>query len=103
MLLTRWLAAAEPLFSRQAEAFAEPGAVPFGIAAPGDAGNVVLAMAAARTAATINIGLTGEGGGKMPPQCDHRFAVPSKSAPATQQVQPCLGHRSGASIEAALA
>ncbi len=93
----------ETVFSRQVEAYAEPGAVLLGISTSGNSKNVVLALEAARARGMITIGLTGEGGGKMAPLCDHLFAVPSKSTPAIQQVHLCLYHHFCASVEAALA
>lgn len=91
----------ETVFSRQVEAYAEPGGVLFGISTSGNSKNVVLALEAARARRMVTIGLTGEGGGMMAPLCDYLFAVPSKSTPAIQQVHLCLYHYFCAAVEAA--
>lgn len=93
----------DTVFSRQVEAYAEPGGVLLGLSTSGNSRNVVKAMEAARGLGMITIGLTGEGGGDMAPLCDHLFAVPSRSTPAIQQVHLCLYHCYCAGVEAALA
>lgn len=93
----------ETVFSRQVEAYAEAGGVLLGISTSGNSKNVVLALEAARARGMITVGLTGEGGGKMGPLCDHLFAVPSRSTPAIQQVHLCLYHHFCAAVEEAVA
>jgi D-sedoheptulose 7-phosphate isomerase len=93
----------ETVFARQVEAYAEPGAVLLGISTSGNSKNVVLALEAAKARGMVTVGMTGEGGGRMAPLCDHLFAVPSRSTPAIQQVHLCLYHHFCASVEAALA
>lgn len=93
----------DTVFSRQVEAYAEPGGVLLGLSTSGSSKNVVNALQAARDAGMVTIGLTGEGGGAMAPLCDHLFAVPSRSTPAIQQVHLCLYHCYCAGVEAALA
>ncbi len=93
----------ETVFSRQVEAYAEPGGVLIGLSTSGNSGNVVRAFEAARAAGMTTIGFTGEGGGRMAPLSDHLFAVPSRSTPAIQQVHLCLYHCFCAAVEAALA
>lgn len=93
----------ETVFSRQVEAYAEPGGVLLGLSTSGNSKNVVNALAAARAAGMVTIGMTGEGGGAMAPLCDHLFAAPSRSTPAIQQVHLCLYHCFCAGVEAALA
>ena len=93
----------ETVFSRQVEAYAEPGGVLLGLSTSGNSRNVVLAMEAARAAGMVTIGLTGEGGGAMAPLCDHLLAVPSQVTPAIQQVHLCLYHHLCAAVEEALA
>lgn len=91
----------ETVFSRQVEAYAEPGGVLLGISTSGNSKNVVRALEAARAHRMLTIGLTGEGGGMMAPLCDYLFAVPSNSTPAIQQVHLCLYHYFCAAVEAA--
>ncbi|MBY0336013.1 MAG: SIS domain-containing protein [Acetobacteraceae bacterium] len=93
----------EDVFARQVEAHAEAGAVLMGISTSGNSPNVVRAMAAARAAGMITIGLTGDGGGRMAALCDHLLAVPSLSTPGIQQVHLCLYHCFCAGVEAAVA
>jgi D-sedoheptulose 7-phosphate isomerase len=92
----------ETVFSRQVEAYAEPGGVLIGLSTSGNSRNVVLALEAARAAGLTTIGFTGEGGGKMAPLCDHLFAVPSHSTPAIQQVHLALYHCFCAGVEEAV-
>lgn len=93
----------ETVFSRQVEAYAEPGGVLLGLSTSGNSKNVVLALEAARKAGMVTIGLTGQGGGRMGPLCDHLFAVPSRSTPAIQQVHLALYHFFCAAVEEAVA
>jgi D-sedoheptulose 7-phosphate isomerase len=92
----------ETVFSRQVEAYAEPGGVLLGLSTSGNSPNVVLALDAARARGMVTIGLTGQGGGRMAPLCDHLLAVPSTSTPAIQQVHLCLYHCFCAAVEEAV-
>lgn len=92
----------DTVFSRQVEAYAEPGGVLLGLSTSGNSRNVVLALEAARARGMATIGLTGAGGGRMAPLCDHLLAVPSSFTPAIQQVHLCLYHCFCAGVEAAL-
>jgi D-sedoheptulose 7-phosphate isomerase len=93
----------DSVFARQVEAHAEPGGVLLALSTSGNSPNVVEALEAARARGMTTIGLTGEGGGRMAPLCDHLFAVPSSSTPAIQQVHLCLYHCFCAGVEAAIA
>ena len=93
----------ETVFSRQVEAYGEPGAVLLAISTSGNSRNVVLGLETARAKRMATIGLTGAGGGKMAPLCDHLLAVPSTFTPAIQQVHLCLYHYFCAGVEADLA
>lgn len=90
-------------FARQVEAHAEPGGVLLALSTSGNSPNVLNALEAARARGMITIGLTGEGGGRMAPLCDHLFAVPATATPAIQQVHLCLYHCFCAGVEAAIA
>ena len=92
----------DTVFSRQVEAYAEPGGVLLGLSTSGNSRNVVLALEAARAARMTTIGFTGEGGGKMGPLCDHLFAIPSRSTPAIQQIHLALYHCFCAGVEEAV-
>jgi D-sedoheptulose 7-phosphate isomerase len=89
----------DTVFSRQVEAYGEPGGVLFAISTSGNSPNVVAALEAARASRMINIGLTGAGGGRMAGLCDYLFAVPSSFTPAIQQVHLCLYHYFCAALE----
>lgn len=104
-LLTAWSndRGFEHVFARQVEAHAEPGGVLLALSTSGNSPNVVNALEAARARGMATIGMTGEGGGRMAPLCDHLFAVPSAYTPAIQQVHVCLYHCFCAGVEAALA
>jgi D-sedoheptulose 7-phosphate isomerase len=82
----------DAVFSRQVEAYGQPGAVLLGISTSGNSENVVGAMRQARSIGMTTIALTGAGGGKLAHWSDYLFAVPSKSTPLIQQVHVCLYH-----------
>jgi len=93
----------ETVFSRQVEAYGEPGAAILGISTSGNSKNVIEAFRQARSMGMTTIALTGEGGGRLAPLSDYLFAVPSKSTPMIQQVHICLYHYLCEAIEGALA
>ncbi len=93
----------ETVFSRQVEAYGEPGGVLLGLSTSGNSANVVKAMEAAHGLGMVTIGLTGEGGGRMARVSDHLLAAPSRSTPAIQQIHLCLYHYFCAAVEKALA
>jgi D-sedoheptulose 7-phosphate isomerase len=82
----------ETVFSRQVEAYGEPGAVLLGISTSGTSKNVVVAFEQARRMGMKTVALTGDGGGALAILGDHVFAVPSRSTPLIQQVHICLYH-----------
>jgi D-sedoheptulose 7-phosphate isomerase len=93
-LLTAWANdySYDSIFSRQVEAYGQPGAVLLGISTSGNSTNVVEAVRQARSMGMTTIALTGEGGGKLAQWSDYLFAVPSRSTPLIQQVHVCLYH-----------
>jgi len=93
----------ETVFARQVEAYAEPGGVLLGLSTSGNSANVLKAMEVARARGMTNIGLTGEGGGRMAALSDVLLAVPSRFTPAIQQVHLVLYHCFCAAVEEALA
>src|SRR6266568_4428283 len=54
----------ETVFSRQVEAYGEPGGILFAISTSGNSRNVIAALKTARSLPMTNIGLTGAGGGQ---------------------------------------
>jgi D-sedoheptulose 7-phosphate isomerase len=93
----------ETVFSRQVEAYGEPGGVLLGISTSGNSANVVAAFQAARQAGMTTVALTGEGGGKLAALSDILLAVPSRHTPLIQQAHICLYHFLCERIEAELA
>jgi D-sedoheptulose 7-phosphate isomerase len=92
----------ETVFSRQVEAYGEPGAAILGISTSGNSKNIIEAFREARSMGMTTIALTGEGGGKLAEWSDYLFAVPSRSTPMIQQVHICLYHYLCEAIERAL-
>lgn len=76
----------EHVFSRQVNAFVQPGDVAIGISTSGNSRNVVEGLRAARARGAQTIGLVGESGGQMGPLCDILVRVPSSR---TMRVQEC--------------
>jgi len=93
----------ETVFSRQVEAYGEPGAAILGLSTSGNSQNVIEAFRQARSMGMTTIALTGDGGGKLAPWTDYLFAVPSRSTPIIQQVHLCLYHYLCEEIERTLA
>jgi D-sedoheptulose 7-phosphate isomerase len=100
-VITAWANdyAYEEIFSRQVEAYGEPGGVILGISTSGNSKNVVAALEQARRMEMTTIALTGEGGGAMGPAADYLLAAPSRSTPMIQQVHLCLYHYLCAMVE----
>jgi D-sedoheptulose 7-phosphate isomerase len=92
----------DTVFSRQVEAYGQEGGVLLGLSTSGNSPNVVLALEAARARGMTTIGMTGRGGGRMAPLCDHLLAVPGTATPAVQQVHLCLYHCFCAAVEEAV-
>jgi D-sedoheptulose 7-phosphate isomerase len=82
----------DTVFSRQVEAYGEPGGAILGISTSGNSANVVKAFEQARLMGMTTIALTGDGGGLLATLSDHLFAVPSRSTPHIQQVHISLYH-----------
>ena len=82
----------ETVFSRQVEAYGQPGAVLIGLSTSGNSPNVVAAFEKARSMNMRTIALTGEGGGNLVGLSDYLFAVPSRCTPLIQQAHVCLYH-----------
>ncbi len=82
----------EKLFARQIQAVGMAGDVFFGISTSGRSPNVIAALKEAKSKGLITVGLTGEGGGDMPPLCDHCIRVPSTETPKIQEAHIVIGH-----------
>lgn len=62
------------------------------ISTSGKSPNIVKALEAARAVGLGTVGLTGKGGGLMPPLCDHLFNVEHSLTPLIQEVHGALIH-----------
>lgn len=93
----------DTVFSRQTEAYGEPGGVILGISTSGNSRNVIAAFEVAKSLGMTTIALTGEGGGRMAALSDILLDVPSRSTPLIQQVHICLYHYLCEQVEARLA
>jgi len=63
-----------------------------GISTSGNSANVVEDLKTARARGLITAGLTGRGGGKMAPWCDHCICIPSRDTPRVQESMLLLEH-----------
>jgi D-sedoheptulose 7-phosphate isomerase len=68
---------AEMIFAQLAWGLGRPGDVLIGLSTSGNARNVCAAAEVARARGLVVIGLTGQGGGRLAPLCDHVFRAPS--------------------------
>jgi D-sedoheptulose 7-phosphate isomerase len=93
----------ETVFSRQVEAYGEPGGMLIGLSTSGNSPNVVAAFEQARAIGLTTLAFTGQGGGRLAALADILLAVPSPSTPLIQQVHLCLYHYLCREIESRIA
>lgn len=82
----------DQVFSRQIEAFGQPGDVAIGISTSGNSRNVIAALRAARRRDILTIGMTGESGGQLKAEVDYCICVPSTDTPRIQEGHMLVGH-----------
>ena len=82
----------EAVFSRQVEAFAQPGDVVIGLTTSGNSPNVVRALEAARRKGATAVAFTGNGGGAVAPVADLVLLGPDGYAAIVQEVHQVMGH-----------
>ena len=82
----------DEVFARQVRGLGSPGDVLVAISTSGKSPNIVKALEAARAVGLGTVGLTGKGGGLMPPLCDHLFNVEHSLTPLIQEVHGALIH-----------
>ena len=82
----------EHSFERQVEALGQPGDVLLGISTSGNSPNLLRAFESARQIGILNVGLTGQSGGKMVPLCDYLIRIPSPVTMYIQQAHLALEH-----------
>jgi D-sedoheptulose 7-phosphate isomerase len=80
------------VFERQIEALGQAGDVFLGISTSGNSRNVLKALELSRKLGILTIGLSGRGGGKMPPLCDYNVIVPSEITANIQESHLALEH-----------
>jgi D-sedoheptulose 7-phosphate isomerase len=76
----------EEVFSRQVEAFAQPGDVVLGISTSGRSGNVLKALEVAKAKGAVTLALVGGNGGPIAQEADLAVVVPSAD---TARIQEC--------------
>jgi D-sedoheptulose 7-phosphate isomerase len=82
----------EYVFSRQVEAFAQPGDVVIGMTTSGGSRNVVLALEAAKRRGAVTVAFTGNGGGRVAEIADHSLIGPNGYAAIVQEVHQVMAH-----------
>lgn len=82
----------EKVFSRQLEAFAQPGDLFIGISTSGNSTSILNALTAAKNMGCKTIGLSGRGGGQMNTLCDINIVVPSDVTARVQEMHIVIGH-----------
>lgn len=80
------------IFSRQVEAFAQPGDVVIGMTTSGTSKNVVLALEAAKRKGAVAIAFTGNGGGPAAERSDLVLLGPDGYAAIVQEVHQVMAH-----------
>ena len=80
------------IFSRQVEAFAQPGDVVIGMTTSGTSRNVVLALEAAKKKGAVTIAFTGNGGGTVAEISDLSLIGPNGYAALVQEVHQVMAH-----------
>ena len=92
----------EKVFSRQTQAYGQPGDLLVGISTSGNSPNVLMAIEQCQLQEMETIGLTGAAGGKMAAACDVCIQVPSESTPRVQECHILVVHMLCAAVEEAL-
>jgi D-sedoheptulose 7-phosphate isomerase len=82
----------ERVFSRQIEAFAEPGDVLVVISTSGNSRNLVLAAEMATRMQCEVLGLLGRDGGELKNMCNASVTIPSKITARIQEMHIMVGH-----------
>ncbi|HTV94038.1 MAG TPA: SIS domain-containing protein [Verrucomicrobiae bacterium] len=80
------------IFSRQVEAFVQPGDVLIGMTTSGTSRNVVLALEAGKKKGAITVAFTGNGGGAVMKYSDLAIIGPDGYAAIVQEVHQVLAH-----------
>ncbi len=89
-------------FAQQVVAYGRPGDVLVGISTSGNARNVAAAVATARAAGMVTIGLTGASGGRLRGLVDIAICVPAHETMRIQELHLPVYHALCAEVEEAL-
>jgi len=92
----------EKVFSRQVEAYGNPGDVLVGISTSGSSGNVIHAVNEAKEQHIKTIGLLGGNGGKLKDLVDLSIIIPSDKTTHIQEGHCAVGHILCKLVETAL-
>ncbi len=87
------------IFSRQVQALGKAGDCLIAISTSGNSGNVLAAVAAAKSLGISTIGLLGRDGGKLKAQCDIAIVVPSQVTARIQEAHILIGHSLCGAVE----
>ncbi len=90
------------VFSRQAQAYGQPGDLFVGISTSGNSENILMAIEQCSSQGMETIGLTGITGGKMAQACDLCIQIPSDSTPRVQECHILIVHMLCAAVEEVL-
>jgi D-sedoheptulose 7-phosphate isomerase len=93
-LLTAWAndSSYERIFEQQLLNLIMPKDVAFAISGSGNSPNVLTALATARAAGAVTIGLTGFEGGKMRAHCDYCIVVPCDNMQIVEDIHLGVAH-----------
>ena len=81
----------DDVFARQVNGLGRAGDALVVFSTSGRSPNIIRALEAARNLGLLTVGLTGKGGGLMPPLCDFMLDVPSTKTPLIQEIhEACL-------------
>jgi D-sedoheptulose 7-phosphate isomerase len=92
--MTAWAndASYEDIFSEQLRNFVQPDDIAFAISGSGNSKNVLNALAVAREASAITLGISGFEGGKMKSLCDICVVVPSNNMQVIEDLHLAMAH-----------
>src|SRR6201996_8782748 len=82
----------EYVFSRQLEAWAQPGDLFIGISTSGNSEGILNALKSAKKLNCKTLGLSGRNGGKMNGLCDLNIIIPSETTARIQEIHILIGH-----------
>ena len=80
------------VYSRMIKGMGKSGDILVGLSTSGNSVNIMNAMQEARNIGMINVGLTGESGGKIRTMCDYLINIPSSDTPRIQESHIMVGH-----------